>query len=283
MRDVVNLFLAATDSTVERGEKKPLTAEGYRRFLLPGAVSFGRHPVAALKPHHVSEWLDSPRDKPWNSTTRNNAITAVKACLNWARREGLIPENPLRDMAKPAARVTEEDMTPAIAAKILDATEGAFRDFVTVAFATGARPSELMRLEACQLDVVAGVASMDGKTGRRVIQIGGVADLLARLATDHPSGPILLNSAGTPWTRHTLAHRFERIRKTLGLGKEATAKGFRHGFATDGLEGGIPIATMAELMGHTSTKMIERHYSKPRQRTEHLRDAAAKVRPGKSD
>jgi len=283
-RDVVNLFLVATESAVERGEKKPLTLEGYRRFLRPGALSFGWHPVAALKPHHVSEWLDAPRDKPWNSTTRNNAITAVKACLNWGRREGLIPENPLRDMAKPAARVTEEDMTPVIAAKILDAArDQPFRDFITVAFGTGARPSELMRLEACHLDVGAGVATMKGKTGRRVIHIGSVADLLAKLAGDRPSGPLLLNSKGTPWTRHTLAHRFERIRKNLGLGKEATAKGFRHGFATDGLEGGIPIATMAELMGHTSTKMIDRHYSKLRQRTEHLRDAAAKVRPGKTD
>jgi integrase len=284
-RDVVNLFLAATDSAVKRGEKKPLTAESYRRFLLPAASGFGKHPVAALKPHHVSSWLDAPREKPWNSTTRNNAITAVKTCLNWARREGHVPDNPLRDMAKPPALVTEADMTPAIAAEILDAArDAAFRDFVTVAFATGARPSELMRLEARHLDLNAGVATLDGKTTgrtgrRRVIHIGAVAGLLAKLARERPSGPLLLNSAGTPWTRHTLAHRFGRLRKRLGLGKEATAKGFRHGFATDGLEGGIPIATMAELMGHTGTKMIERHYSKLRQRADHLRDAAAKVRP----
>jgi integrase len=192
-------------------------------------------------------------------------------------------------MAKPPARVAEDDMTPGKAAKILAAaSDQAFREFVTVAYATGARPSELMRLEARHVDFKAGVATMEGKTtGRtkrtRVIHIGAVADLLAKLARKRPSGPLLLNSAGTPWTRHTLAHRFARLRKRLGLGKEATAKGFRHGFATDGLEGGVPLATMAELMGHTSTKMLERHYSKLRNRAEHLRDAAAKVRPGQPD
>lgn len=53
-RDAVNLFLAATNAAVERGEKKPLTAQGYRRFLFPGASALGNHPDVALKPHHVS-------------------------------------------------------------------------------------------------------------------------------------------------------------------------------------------------------------------------------------
>jgi integrase len=287
-REAVNRFLAATEAAVGRGEKKPVTVEGYRRFLLPAASDFGQHPVASLKPMHVTAWLDAPRETPWNSTTRNNAITAVKACLNWARREGLIPENPLRDMAKPPARVAEDDLTPAKAAKILDAAgDRAFREFVTVAFATGARPSELMRLEARHVDFATGVAVMEGKTtGRtrrpRVIHVGAVAELLAELARERPTGPLLLNAAGTPWTRHTLAHRFGRLRNRLGLGREATAKGFRHGFATDGLEGGVPLATMAELMGHTSTAMLERHYSKLGKRAEHLREAAAKVRPGQA-
>lgn len=179
-------------------------------------------------------------------------------------------------------------MTLGKAARILDvASDRAFPEFVTVAYATGAGPSELMRLEARHLDLGA-AAVMEGKTtGRtkrpRVIQIVAVAELHAKLARERPSRPLLLNSAGTPWTRHTFAHRFSRLRKRHGLGKEATAKGFRHGFATEGLEGGVPIATMAELMGHTSTKMLERHYSKLGQRAEHLRDAAAKVRPGQPD
>ena len=188
-------------------------------------------------------------------------------------------------MAKPTARVTTADMTPVIATELMNAaTDEAFRDFLTVAWSTGARPSELMRLEARHLDLVAGVAMMDGKTTGetqrpRIIHLGPAVDLLAALAKKHPNGPLLLNSKGRPWTRHTLAHRFARIRRRLGLGSEATAKGFRHGFATDGLEHGVPIATMAELLGHTSTKMIERHYSKLRKRTEHLRGAAAKFRP----
>jgi integrase len=285
-RDAVNLFLANAEAKLSRGEMKPLTLEGYRRFLAPAAVAMGRHPVAAMKPHHVSAWLDASRAKPWNSTTRNNAITAVKACLNWARKAGRIPENPIRDMEKPPARVTEADMTPNLAAKIMDAgLDQPFRDFMAVAFATGARPSELLRLEARHIHWAAGVAIMEGKTtGRtrrdRVIHLNDAVGVLGRLAEFYPDGPLLRNRDGNPWTRHALAHRFARMRRRLGLGKEATAKGFRHGFGTDGLEKGVPIATMAELMGHRSTKMLERHYSKLRQRSEHLKEAAGRVRPG---
>jgi integrase len=73
------------------------------------------------------------------------------------------------------------------------------------------------------------------------------------------------------------------MRGRLKMGREATAKSFRHGFITDALEAGVPIATVAELAGHRGTKMIERTYSKLRERKGHLRDAARKVRPGEAD
>lgn len=283
--ECINLFLAYVEGAVGRKEKKPLTLEGYRRFLLPAIDSFGKHPVAALKPLHVSLWLDAPREKPWNTTTRNNAITAVKAALNWAKREGHIPENPVKDMAKPKARVTEGDMTEATALRLIAAAhDRPFRDFMEVMFATGARPSEVMAVEKRHVDFAAGLIVMDGKTtGRtgqdRFIVVGAARGILDRLARLHPDGPLLRNARGTPWTRHTIAHRFGRLRKRLGMGKEATAKGFRHGFATDGLVKGVSSAAMAELLGHKSTKMLDKHYSKVRKRLEHLKGEAGKVRP----
>lgn len=285
LTDVVNLFIAHAEQEVARNGMAPLTLEGYVRFLVPLEQAMGKTSVSSLKASQVEAWLTTAGD--WGPTTRNNAITALKACLNWARRSGHIPENPLRDMAKPQARVTEEDMTPELARRILESIrDRPFKDLLAVSWGTGARPSEMMRLEARHLKLDEGRATLEGKTTRAtgrlrtIFLTDDVVPILRRLAEVHPTGPLFRNRLGRPWTRNAVAWRFSRLRTRYGLGKAATAKGLRHGFATDALEREVPIATVAELMGHKSTKMLERHYSKLSKRTEHLREAARKVRPG---
>jgi integrase len=57
-----------------------------------------------------------------------------------------------------------------------------------------------------------------------------------------------------------------RLRAKTGQGAALTAESFRHLFASDGLAKGQPIATVAELMGHSSTAMISRYYGRLRDR-----------------
>ena len=47
---------------------------------------------------------------------------------------------------------------------------------------------------------------------------------------------------------------------------------YRHAVCTDLLESGTGIAQAAELLGHSGTEMIMRHYNKLRERRQHLRD-----------
>lgn len=162
-----------------------------------------------------------------------------------------------------------------------------FRDFLTALKETGMRPSEAMRLEAHMVDFEGGVIVTKGKGRDRVVYLNEAAlKLFRRLAKKWPTGPLLRNMRSKPWTRNATTLRFTRLRAItpLGLaGTEVTAESFRHSFATDGLERGVPIATMAELMGHKSTTMIEKHYSKLRQRREHLAEAVRMVRPDEAD
>src|SRR5262249_54482293 len=111
------------------------------------------------------------------------------------------------------------------------------------------------------------------RTGRsRVIYLTArMIDMCRGLIDRHPEGPIFRNRNGQPWTRNSMACRFKRMRDNLGFGEEATAYAVRHGFATTALERGVPIATVAELLGHTSTAMVSAHYSHLHERREHLR------------
>ncbi len=98
-----------------------------------------------------------------------------------------------------------------------------------------------------------------------------------RLVAKHPTGPLFRNSRGKPWNRNAIRCRFRRLRKKLNLDKGVVAYAYRHTYTTAGLEGGVPIATMAELLGHTSTDMINEHYGHLDQRTAHLREAARRA------
>jgi integrase len=101
-------------------------------------------------------------------------------------------------------------------------------------------------------------------------------ELAGRLCERHPAGPIFRNEDGNEWTLQAINCRFrrKRNRKSDKLDKGITAYVYRPSWATEALENGVPDATVAELMGHADTAMLHKHYSKLREKREHLRKAA---------
>jgi integrase len=149
---------------------------------------------------------------------------------------------------------------------------------------TGCRPGEVASVTAGQVDLGAGTWTFKRhktvkKTDKpRVVYLTPAAvELTRRLAAAHPTGPLFRNSRGEPWNRNSVRCRFRRLRVKLGLGGGVVAYTYRHSYATAGLEAGVPIATMAELLGHTSTDMINEHYGHLDQKTAHLREAARRA------
>jgi site-specific recombinase XerD len=110
-----------------------------------------------------------------------------------------------------------------------------------------------------------------------------MAELTRRLLTRVPRGtPLFRNEDGKPWTNNAIRCRFRRVRQKLGLGDDIVAYLYRHAVCTDLLESGAGIAQAAEILGHKDAKMIMRHYSKLRERREHLRDQLKKARGEKT-
>jgi len=69
----------------------------------------------------------------------------------------------------------------------------------------------------------------------------------------------------------------QAARERAGLpGK--VAYGLCHTFATDALANGVPDAQVAELLGHSGTAMLHRHYAHLTARARALRDALGRVR-----
>ena len=262
---------------------EPVTYEFYRVYLQSFVDRHGGVLVRDLKPYHVTRWLDG--EVNWGQSTRRCAITAVKRALNWAVDEGRLPVNPLKTVKKPPVKHRDRVLNRQERMKIAGVPrDEAFRHFLFALERTGCRPGEVARVTAEQVNLEAGTWTFKRhktvkKTNRpRVVYLTAeVVELCRKLMERHPEGPLFRNSRGEPWSRNAIRCRFRRTRKKLGLGGGVVAYSYRHTYATSGLEAGVPVATMAELLGHTSTQMISEHYGHLDQMTGHLREAARRA------
>jgi integrase len=274
---VCNLFLDYSAKA-----HKPRTYEWYRDFLEDFVGYAGKLRIAELDASHVTDWL--ARHPDWHGC-RRAAVVAVKRAFNYAHGEGKIDGNPLRTVKKPPPRARERFLTREERRRIFDRyPEGdCFRDFLFALEETGCRPGEVSAVTAAHVDLRSGVwvfkeHKTDHATGeeRVVILTPAMLELTERLVAKRPTGPLFRDRRGLPWNRNSIRCRFRRVRKTLGLGGDVVAYLYRHAVCTDLLEAGVGMAQTAELLGHRDLKMIQRHYSKLRERRQHLRDELAK-------
>jgi integrase len=111
----------------------------------------------------------------------------------------------------------------------------------------------------------------------RVIYLTAEAlGILQQQRERYGSGHLFRGRGGRPFQKQSITNRMLRLQRRLGI--KATAYGFRHSFATDALANGVPDAQVAELLGHSGTAMLHKHYSHLTARAKALRDALGRVR-----
>lgn len=283
---VVRAFLAHS-----RAEHSADTATWYENLLRPFADTFGKVRVSRLRKKHVRAWLKA---KAYNPTSQNRAVGALKRAFNWAVEEEHIPRNPVAHVRKAKSLVRERTLTADERTLILSSVkDAAFRRFVEAMTLTGCRPGEVAKVTAADCDLGAGLwvfrkhktAKQTGKP--RLVYLPPEALALTKeLAAAHPEGPLFRNSRGTAWTRNAVRTRFRRLREKYPALRGVVAYTYRASFATDALEGGVPDASVAALLGHTTTQTLHRFYNRLSARVEHLRGAAeraTRAKPGTAD
>lgn len=266
--------------------RKPLvkadTLTGYRNILKRSTLAFGDRKAASMKPLDILRWLNTV---PVSQSTRSDVARVLMTAFKWAEAEGIIPLNPLKNLKRPhgESRGTKAVVSANDHKKLLKAANPSPRLLLTLLHETGARPAELSRLTAEDADLTNGVAVLAqhktaSKTGkpRLIILTPKAVGILRKQAAVNPKGPLLRNSKGMPWTKDGIGRAIRLARKRAKV--EAIAYGYRHTFATDALAKGVPDATVAALLGHSSTTMLHKHYSHLTARADVLRKAASMVR-----
>lgn len=279
---VIDLYLSHI-----QGRRAKRTYDACFAYLQRFAEAHGFRPIANCRPIHLTTWLDAnPRWKAdW---TLHGVVSIVHRPFNWATRQGVIDRNPFRGVrhrpGEPRRPITDAEFWGLLRAtaprrpsdrprskKRQRPTPGErFRQVLFFLRYTGTRPSEMAVLNWDDIHLDRRVIILrHHKTSRmqrqprpRVIPLVPlVVKLLIRIKRQQPRNNkrVFLTSRGTCWNRNNLSLRMRRLRKKANLPDDVVLYGIRHRFGTQSIVNGVQLKTLAELMGHTTTRMTE-HY-----------------------
>jgi integrase len=197
----------------------------------------------------------------------NRCLAQLKAALNLAWREGKVPSDKEWRKVKPfegadAARIRYLTVTEC--KRLLSGCEPAFRQLVRAALETGARYGELtqLRVEDFNRDTgtVAIRLSKTGKPRHVVLTDEGAAFFVGLCARRAGSEPMLLKANGGIWRKsHQLRPILEACRRAK-IDPPINFHALRHTWASLATMNGVPLLIVAKNLGHTDTRMVEKHY-----------------------
>lgn len=206
-------------------------------------------------------------EKRARKVTANHALTALKAALNRAVEDGIIEGpgawaivKPFRGVDAARARYLE----PEEVERLLNVCPPALRELVTAALHTGARYGELAALTVGDyLPEAQTIHIGKSKTGapRHVFLSEEGVDFFDRLTAGRRPGELLLSKEdGARWGRN---HQYRPMKAACAAAEIEPAVGFhqlRHTYASLFLMNGGSLVGVAKQLGHTTTRMVEKHY-----------------------
>jgi integrase len=244
-----------------------LTAEIIRRWHTDLAKVPPRLRTRAGEAQRHREADDGEEAVRRRRSTANRTLTILKAALNQAWHDKKVASNDEWRRAKPfkdvdAARIRY--LTVAEAQRLINAADAEFRDLVQAALLTGARYSELARLTVADFNPDANtVAVRQSKSGkpRHVVLTDEGTEFFAQLAAGRRGTETLLRKAtGGEWDK---SHQIRPIADACERAKivpPINFHGLRHTYASLAVMNGAPLLVIARNLGHTDTRMVERHY-----------------------
>lgn len=251
------------------------TVENYRLYVKSFCATCGTMAARDLKPYHASMWADAKRNRfgqPWAPSTYHLAYSILKVMTSWGEGKGYLDADPFRRLKRPEmsrrAPITMEEATAIIVAVGPEVATA-----LRVLLVTGLRPGELCSMDGEKTDVINRKATVNGKTGWRVIPLSDAScAILGPLLDKRPIGALLTGARGKRLTPGALQQEVVRARRRAGLGEHITPHCFRGLFSTEALRRGVDSVLVSKLLGHKDPSILARHYLAPDD--EMMREAA---------
>jgi integrase len=208
-----------------------------------------------------------PEQARRRKSTANRILTILKGALNRAWRDGKTPSDSAWRRVEPfesvdSARVRYLSMDEA--RRLINASAPDFRNLVRGALETGARYGELCALLVSDFNRDSGtVAIRQSKSGkpRHVVLTDEGAEFFLSITAGHRGDEFLfLKADGEAWLRSHQAEPMSVTNERANITPPINFHGLRHTWASHAVMNGVPLLVVAKNLGHSDTRMVEKHY-----------------------
>jgi integrase/recombinase XerC len=196
-------------------------------------------------------------------------IEAVRSFFKYLSLENKLEKNPFLSLSTPKREsripvfLTEDEVR-----KMFDMPEISLRDraMLELLYSCGLRISELVGLNAGDIDFIGGVVRVWGKGSReRIVPIGDTSLVALKnyeraAGKKYPEGArqkdaakgLFLNKSGNRISQRGARKAIARWFKLAGFAKKVSPHTLRHSFATHLLDRGCDLRSVQEMLGHKS-------------------------------
>jgi integrase len=248
----------------------PSWAERVKTWCLDSVIlpRFGAFKLSGLRKDTIEAWA-AERIGSVGASTFNKELWTVKNICKCAVDWGYMKASPaqsVKRLKEPNGRVRY--LTAAEREALIREANTTLRLYIVAALQTGARRSELIRLRWKDVDFktrTVRFANTKNGDSRSVPMTDTLGDLIQGFARPlDPETPVFPEREPLVLTRG-----FTRLIRRLGL-KDLTFHDLRHDAASTLAMAGVPLRTVAEILGHRDMRMTTRYAHLSPQ---HLREA----------
>ena len=261
MADYVD-FLRTERKTADDAEVR------IRKHVLP---ELGKLRVEDLTTDRLTRWHRKLVAEPalLSKATANRELTNLKAGLNYAFEHGRVHDDLSWRRVKPFKGVDvarQDALSPAEVTRLINASDPAsgFRNVLRALVVSGCRYGEIcaLRVGDFQRGRIVIRTSKSGKP-RDVRLTDDAVAFFTQLTAGRPSGETMLlrGADGKPWGKSHQARLMRAACKAARITPAVGVHALRHTWASQAVMGGMPLMLVAENLGHSGTKMVEKHYA----------------------
>jgi integrase len=232
--------------------------------------------VASLTTERLNDWKADVAKMPARGrkfderarrATANRTLVMLRAGLNLAYEAKKVPSDAAWRAVKKfkgVDRKRDRFLSLDEAKRLVNAAGDDFRPMIEAALHTGCRYAELCNLVVADYDADNKTLSIrKSKSGRErhVYLTDEGVQLFAQLAAGRKrSDPLIRRADGLPFG---MSHQIRRMQIACQRARIEPAVSFhilRHSYASALVKAGVPLAYVAESLGHTSIAMVQKHY-----------------------